>query len=197
MFCFKFFFNANDYDVYYVYISLWQKKKFVKKSSGFINELFPEYFSVIFILYQTCQRYELLHNNSRRIPTCLWLSRRNLHKHGKYINAPGDERDKRERSGPAESWADAGRITVRTAFVPRLRKKFVHDGRFKLSLSLSFAPALSLSLFLFQIVIRPRKLRSIYTGHGSRIRCSSHSLAPSFSCRCGKQCKQIFRGLAP
>lgn len=86
--------------------------------------------------------------------------------------------------------ADAGRITVRTAFVSWLhKKKFVHDGRFNLTLSLS--------LSLSQIIIRPRKLRSIYTGQRSRMQCSSHSLAPSLSCRCGKQCKQIFRGPAP
>lgn len=40
--------------------------------------------------------------------------------------------------------ADAGRITVRTAFVPRLhKKKFIHDVLNSLSLSLSFAPFLS------------------------------------------------------
>lgn len=88
--------------------------------------------------------------------------------------------------------ADAGRITVRTAFVPRLhKKKFIHDVLNSLSLSLFR------SLSLSQIVIRPRKLRSIYTGQGSRMRCGSHSLAPSFSCRCGKQYKQIFRGPVP
>lgn len=40
--------------------------------------------------------------------------------------------------------ADVGCITVRTAFVSWLhKKKFVHDGHFKLSLSLSFLSSLS------------------------------------------------------
>jgi len=79
--------------------------------------------------------------------------------------------------------ADAGRITVRTAFVLWLHKKL--DGRFKLS-------------FSFPDCYTSVKVKIHLHGSGVKdVRCSSHSLALSFSCRCGKQYKQIFRGLVP
>jgi len=138
------------------------------------------------------------------IPTCLWFLYKNLYKHGKYINVSGDERDKRERSGPAKLTPSISRFVLLLCH-GYIRSSYTMD--ILISLSLSFSLSLSHSLThslthslihslthslthtLTQIIIRPRKLRSIYTGQRSRMQCSSHSLAPSFSCRCGKQYK--------